>query len=377
MDERLRFIVAVTDGVGMGEACRRFGISRKSGYKWLERYKQLGPGGLEDLSRAPHRRPWALSEDMTDVVLDARIRHPTWGPRKLLAWLAGKHPRQQFPAPSTVGDLLRRRGLVKSRRRRRRIPPHTVARGGRFDAPNETWCADFKGWFRVGDGRRCDPLTVTDGHSRFLLCCKAVDKPTYEHVQTQFERLFWEYGLPSYIRTDNGPPFASTALGGLSRLSVWWLKLGITPDRIEPGKPQQNGRHERMHRTLGAETASPPAASLRAQQARFDRFRDRYNHDRPHEALGNKTPASHYRPAPRQYPSKQPAVQYPSTWQVRSVRSNGEIKWRSTKLFVSETLVGEAVGLEQITDSQWLVRFSTVPLAIIDERSKAPILIPI
>jgi transposase InsO family protein len=251
MDERVRFIAGLQSGLGMAEACRSYGVSRKTGYKWLERYKVGGPSGLEERSRAPHRMPWAIEDEMQELLIAARCQHPSWGPRKLLAWLERRHRGRHFPAPSSVGDLLRRRGLVKPRRRRRRVQPR-VARPGRYDAPNATWCADFKGWFRTGDGERCDPLTISDGYSRFVLGCHIVERPTLEHVQPQFERVFVEYGLPTAIRTDNGPPFASTGLGGLSRLAVWWLRLGITPDRIEPGRPEQNGRHERFHKTLKA-----------------------------------------------------------------------------------------------------------------------------
>jgi putative transposase len=240
---------------------------------------------------------------------------------------------------------------VKARRRRQRVPPH-VSRPGRYDKPNATWCADFKGWFRTRDGTRCDPLTISDGHSRFILACRIVERPTFEY----------------------GPPFASTGLGGLSRLAIWWLKLGITPDRIEPGKPEQNGRHERFHKTLKAETASPPAATPRSQQRRFDRFTLEYNEDRPHEALADDTPASHYSPSPRSYPRALPQIEYPAGQLVRSIRSNGNFKWHGRLIFVSETLVGERIGLEPIDNDQWLVRFATLRLAVLDHRPREPIL---
>lgn len=374
MDERIQFIAALLKGMRMGEACRGFGISRKSGYKWLERYKTLGPQGLEDRSRAPLHTPWAISEGMAELLIDARCRHPTWGPRTLIDWLAKHHPGKRFPAPSTVGELFRRRGMVKPRRRRRRCPPHT-ARPALYDRPNATWCADFKGWFRVRDGRRCDPLTISDGHSRFLLCCQTVERPSLTNVRAQFERVFREYGLPDAIRTDNGPPFASTGLGGLSRLAVWWLKLGITPDRIEPAKPQQNGRHERMHRTLKAETAKPPAASLRAQQRRFDRFRQEYNEERPHQALGGDPPSSRFSPSRRTYPTREPTVEYPSHFAVRSVRTDGTIKWNSTHVYVSQALVGEPVGLWNFEQDRWMLHFSTLRLGVMDNRLREPRLI--
>jgi len=373
MDERIRFVAGLQSGLGMGEACRSYGISRKTGYKWLERYKAEGPGGLEERSRAPHRMPWAIDDEMAQMLVDARCRHPTWGPRKLLAWLERLHKGRCFPAASSVGDLLRRRGLVKPRRRRRRVPTN-ASRPGRYDAPNATWCADFKGWFRTGDGRRCDPLTISDGHSRFILGCRIVEQPTLDYVQPQFERVFDEYGLPDAIRTDNGPPFASTALGGLSRLAVWWLKLGIRPDRIEPGKPEQNGRHERFHKTLKAETATPPAATAKSQQRRFDHFIREYNEDRPHEALANNTPASRYSSSPRPLPRTLPSVEYPSTYLVRLIHTAGTLKWRGSQLYVSETLIGEHVGLEPIDNDQWMLHFASVPLAVLDNRPRIAVL---
>jgi putative transposase len=376
MDERVRFIAGLQSGLGMGEACRSYGISRKTGYKWLERYKADGPGGLQERSRAPHRMPWAIDDEMAEILVDSRCQHPTWGPRKLLAWLERLHKSRRFPAASSVGELLRRRGLVKPRRRRRRVPAN-ASRPGRYDAPNATWCADFKGWFRTGDGERCDPLTISDGHSRFVLGCRIVERPTHDHVRPQFERVFKEHGLPDAIRTDNGPPFASTGLGGLSRLAVWWLKLGIRPDRIEPGRPEQNGRHERFHKTLKAETASPPAATVGSQQRRFDRFVREYNEDRPHEALANDTPASKYSSSPRSYPRRPPSVEYPSTYLVRSIHTAGTLKWRGSQLYVSEALIGERVGLEPIDSGQWLLRFASAPLGVLDERPRIAVLRPI
>jgi transposase InsO family protein len=373
MDERVRFIAGLQSGLGMGEACRSYGISRKTGYKWLERYKLEGPGGLTERSRAPRRMPWAIDDEMAEMLIESRCRHPTWGPRKLLAWLERLHKGRCFPAASSVGELLRRRGMVKPRRRRRRVPV-TVSRPGLYDAPNATWCADFKGWFRTGDGKRCDPLTISDGHSRFILGCRIVERPTLDQVQPQFERVFTEYGLPDAIRTDNGPPFASTALGGLSRLAVWWLKLGIRPDRIEPGKPEQNGRHERFHKTLKAETASPPAGTARSQQRRFDRFIHEYNEDRPHESLSNDTPASRYSSSSRPYPRTPPTVDYPSTYLVRSIHTTGALKWRGSQLYISEALIGERVGLEPIDNDQWLLHFASAPLAVLDNRTRLPVL---
>ena len=324
MDERVKFVAAMLEAEeSFLELCERFGISRKQGYKWKERYELGGVEALADRSRAPHSHPHAVSSDVAELVVAARRKHPTWGPRKLLVLLGRHHPRVQLPAASTVGDILRKRGLVGKRRRIRRSDPY-ASRLGPYDASNRVWCADFKGHFGVGE-RRCHPLTISDGFSRYLLCCKALPRPLSQPVQRTFERTFREYGLPDAIRTDNGAPFSTLAPGGLSRLAIWWIRLGIRPERIMPGRPDQNGRHERMHRTLKAETARPPQRSLRAQQNRFDRFRDEFNDVRPHEALGQATPASLYRPADRAFPSVLPELEYPAHFHVLRTYPNGVI----------------------------------------------------
>jgi transposase InsO family protein len=370
MDQRLRFVAAISSGgLSMSEACRLFGVSRKSGYKWLERYKTYGPGGLHDRSRAPKTVPWALDEGMVKRLVDLRQRHSSWGARKVLDYLERRYPRLQLPAASTVADLFSRRGLITKHPRRSR---HQKAGTplAHVHGPNDGWCADFKGHFRVGNGQRCDPLTVTDSFSRFLLCCQGLNPPTTEGVRPLFEATFREYGLPSAMRTDNGPPFATQAPGGLSQLSVWWVKLGIRLERIEPGKPQQNGRHERMHRTLKAETVKPPAANLLQQQRRFDDFQHEYNQERPHEALDGRPPADLYVPSARAFPEKLPTVEYPGHFEVRMVRHNGTIKWGGTHLYVSDALVGEPVGLEEVDNDKWLMRFSYIPLAVVDNSAE-------
>lgn len=236
---------------------------------------------------------------------------------------------------------------------------------------NEVWCADFKGWFRTQDGRPCYPLTITDGHSRFILRCQGLfPKTDFEAVKPLFEATFREYGLPAAMRTDNGPPFATTGLYGLSRLSVWWIRLGIRPDRIRPGKPQENGRHERMHRTLKAETANPPRQNRRAQQKAFDRFRDEFNNERPHEALGQQTPASHYQASPAAFPNRLPERQtYPDQWHTRKVRGGGDMKWGGHDVYITQALTGHHIGLEPIEDGIWKIYFADVPLAIFDEKT--------
>jgi transposase InsO family protein len=369
MDQRVRFVAAVSDGgLGMTEACQLFGISRKSGYKWLERYRKRGPAGLQDTSRAPKSVPWALGAEMAKILLAVREAHPTWGPRKILDHLTLKRPELDLPAASTVGDLLKRRGLVKERARRMK-PEHPKKPLIHVRQPNQLWCADFKGHFALGNGRRCNPLTITDAHSRYLLCCRAVgDTTTTEDVQPLFERVFREYGLPRAMRTDNGPPFASTGLARLSRLSVCWVKLGIHLERIDPGRPDQNGRHERMHKTLKEEATIPPSHSNIGQQRRFDSFQEEFNHERPHEALRGRTPAMVYEPSTRKYPEKLAEIEYPKHYSVRMVRTDGTFKWKGTHIYCSEALIGEPLGLEEIADGRWLVCFSTITLAILDDR---------
>jgi putative transposase len=370
MDEKTKFIAAcLGEEESMAEICRRFDISRKTGYLWRTRYRENGAEALSERSRAPRHHPNAICDELAKVLLQARTAHPTWGPRKLLAWLHQRHPRPDWPAPSTVGDLLRRHGLVVPRRRVRRATP-SAGPLLHADGPNSLWCADFKGWFRTGDGQRCTPLTISDAHSRFLLRCQGLGGATgHEHVRPLFEATFREYGLPQAIRTDNGPPFATLGLGGLSALSVWWIRLGIRPERIAPGHPEQNSRHERMHRTLKAETASPPAGSLRAQQRAFDGFRREFNEERPHEALDQRPPSSCYEPSPRELPTRLPEVEYPDEWVTRAVRGAGQMKWGGRDVRVTAALVGERVGLERVADGLWRVHFSHLLLGVFDERA--------
>lgn len=366
MEERLRFIVAVlADEESMTERCEQFGISRKTGYKWLTRYLELGPAGLQDRSHAPRLVPWAITQAQAEAIVGLRREHPSWGPKKLRAKLVERAPQVIWPAQSTIGDLLRREGLSTPRKRCRRASP---SRDGLSTplAANDLWAIDFKGWFRTQDRARCDPLTVSDLFSRYLLCSQVVSPPTTQACRGELERVFREYGLPRRIRSDNGPPFASVGIGGLSSLSAWWVKLGILPERIEPGQPQQNGRHERMHATLKAETAKPPAANLAAQQRRFDRFRIEFNCERPHEALGQTPPARHYTASPRPYPARLEDPVYPKDYEPRRVRSNGEIKWQGELIFIGEALIGEVIGLLENDDGDAEVYFGPLPLGRID-----------
>ncbi len=292
-------------GYSMTELCKAFGVSRRTGYKFIRRYEEEGIEGLYDKSSAPRIHPNSTEPQIVRLLLNAKISHPHWGPRKLVRWLSEKHYGIRFPAVSTAGDILKRHGMVKSKKRRRR---HR-AQGTPFsDAtkPNDVWCADFKGWFKVRDGKKCEPLTITDARSRYLITCQGLRNTKTETVKKRFAMAFKEYGLPKALRTDNGPPFSSRGLAGLSRLSVWWLKLGIIPERIEPGHPEQNGRHERMHLTLKKETAIPPRENLRKQQASFDLFKEEYNTERPHEALNDQSPCSVFKPSNRPYVTTRP-----------------------------------------------------------------------
>lgn len=367
MDERTRFIVECLRGEEtMTELCRRYEISRKTGYKWWERFRDGGQPALVDRSRAPQGHPNATADPVVAMLIDARKSHPTWGPRKLLAWLHGKYPRLAWPSASTVGEVLKRHGMTRPQRARRCTTPYAAPFVG-CDAPNAVWCADFKGGFALGNGRRCNPLTISDAYSRYLLRCEGLTLMDEHRVRPVFESAFCEFGLPIAIRTDNGPPFATVAAGGLSRLAIWWIKLGIRPERIRPAKPQENGRHERMHRTLKAETTKPPEPTLADQQRAFDRFRRVYNHERPHEALGQNPPWTVYEASPRRYPVTLQEPEYPKDFVVRSVSPKGMIKWKSRELYLAETLAGEQIGIQQIEDNRWRVQFADVPLGDLED----------
>lgn len=366
MKERQRLIEAHISGrYTVTELAEGFGVSRKTAHKWLRRYAQEGPAGLADRSRAAHAHPNATSQAVVAAVVREKQLHPTWGPLKLQPSAADPpEVKAGWPAPSTRGAILTRAGLTQRRRRRRRVPASSEPFSA-CDRPNAVWCADFKGWFRTQDGQRCDPLTISDAYSRMLLCCRGLARPDYAHVRPAFEAVFRELGLPDAIRTDNGPPFASVAAGGLSPLAVWWVKLGIQPERIAPGHPEQNGRHERMHLTLKQECCRPPAATPQAQQLRFDAFSQSFNCERPHQALGLQPPAAFYRPSLRPYPSRLEDPCYPADAHIRRVRSNGEIRWKGNLVFLSETLIGEAVAIVE-TRVGYDVHFGSILLGNLD-----------
>jgi transposase InsO family protein len=351
----------------MTELCESFGISRKSGYKWLGRYEAEGPAGLMDRSHAPVRHGRATDASLIDAIILMKTARPNWGPRKIVGRLKLDHPGLDWPADSTAGEILKRAGLVEPRHRRQRIVP-TLGGLTTPVRPNHVWAADHKGWISLGDGRRCEPLTVTDGFSRYLVTLSAGSNTSEEEARPWFDAAFAQFGLPEAIRTDNGPPFAAKSITGLTTLSVWWAKLGIRHERITPGKPQQNGRHERFHRTL-LEAMTPPCADQAAQAERFEAFRQDYNHQRPHEALDQLPPAAFYRPSPRKLPDRSPEPEYPAQAAVRQVRSNGCIKWRGELVFVSSALCAEPVAVEETDKGQWLVRYFALPIGLIDRKT--------
>jgi putative transposase len=366
VEERRRLVQAhLTGRYTVTDLARAYEVSRQTAHKVISRYAEFGPAGLEDLPHMAHTHPNRTPEAVVQAVIRQKQAHPTWGPAKLFP-APGDPPevRDAWPAISTRGLILARAGLTRKRRRRKRALPS----GQPFsacDEANDVWCADFKGWFRTRDGQRCDPLTVSDAYSRMLLCCQIMPRPDHTHVRSAFESVFRTYGLPLAIRTDNGSPFASVGAGGLTRLSAWWVKLGISLERIAPGHPEQNGRHERMHLTLKQDCCQPPAESAAAQQQAFDAFRRVYNSQRPHQALGMQTPASHYQPSPRPYPACLEDPCYPAEASVRRVRSNGEVRWKGNLVFLSEALIREAVAVTE-TLTGYAVHFGPVLLGSLD-----------
>jgi putative transposase len=372
MDERMALVLEAKSGEeSFASICRRHGISRRVGYKWLERYEALGPAGLHDRSRAPLSHPQAMAPETAQGCLEVRRSHPSWGPVKVRAYLKRKRPGKRWPSASTIGALFEREGLtVKRRRSRRAALAAPVSPFGELTAANEVWCIDFKGWFLTGDGARCEPLTLSDAYSRYLLRCQALARNDGTHAWSVLAAAFREFGLPRRIRSDNGPPFASCGAGGLTQLAVRLIKAGVTPERIKPGRPQQNGRLERLHQTLLKEAASPPAATLAAQARQLARFRRLYNEQRPHQALGGDVPADHFEPSPRRFDGVLREPAYPSDLDVRRVRSNGEIKWQGQLVYLNAALAGEPVGLAERPDGGAIVAYGPVTLGLIPYRAE-------
>jgi putative transposase len=366
--ERRQLIELVRSGVPVVEVAAMFGVSRKTAHKWLRRADELGEQGLVDQSRARHHIE-RFDGPAADALLRLRRKHPFWGPRKLLDALEMQQPELILPAASTAGELLKRAGLVTPRPKRppRAVPVYKVG-DTQPQAPNDRWTVDFKGEFRLLNGMLCFPLTLRDAVSRKLLDAYGLPDTRGTGVLVRYEWAFREYGLPWEIHSDTGKPFGSHGLARLSRLAVYVLKLGIRPVFSRPGKPQDNGGHERMHRDLKAETVRPPAADLKAQQRRFDAFRECFNEERPHEALNGRTPDSVWKPSPRLYPRKVSDPEYPAHWETRRANDQGHILWRGEHFVVSAALVKQLIGLEPIDDGVWRVHFAALAVGTLDER---------
>jgi putative transposase len=345
----------------------KYGVSRPTVYKWLKRYKHYGIEGLKEQSRAPERCPHRTSEEILEIVIKEKLRNRKRGPRKVRAQLKRKHPELELPAVSTIGYWLKKEGLVEPRKKRLHVPPYTEP-FSECKAPNDVWSIDYKGQFYMKNWHVCYPLTISDNFSRFLLGCKALKGPRYDPTRRYMGSIFREYGLPDAIRSDNGTPFAGRCIGGLSRLMIWWILLGIIPERIKKGHPQENGRHERMHRTLKSDALNPVAGNLKEQQKVFDIYRYEYNNDRPHESLNDETPSDYYRKSNRPYVEQPHPPEYDHNYLVRQVHHSGEIKLMGRRFYLTELLTGHPVGLREIEDGIWQLKFSFYVLGAIDVR---------
>jgi transposase InsO family protein len=378
MKERTKFVLewerrwdeAEGGPVNMAQLCRLFGVSRQTGYTWIARYREANRDvrAVEERSRRPKTSPTAISAELEDLIVEARKCWPKWGPRKLRARLVEANPGVAVPSASVMSKVLKRRGLTVPRRRPRRSPAiGVVAPFSGCNGPNAVWCIDFKGWFETLDGIKCYPLTLIDAFSRYLLRCEALLEPNGAQVRRILDSAFLEFGLPLAIRSDGGPPFASTGPARLTELSVWLLQLGIRVEIIEPGKPQQNGRLERLHRTLKAETATPPEENTRTQQRIFDVWRREYNHERPHDALALKRPATVYMTSSRRYPRPLVKATFEPFSKVARVDKNGCINWHQRSVFISSALKYEYVEFDAVADGRWNIRWATIPLGRFDE----------
>lgn len=369
-DRRKEFVEACIQGdLAMAELCRLFEISRNNGYKWLDRYKNGGDEALKDRSRAPLKQALEVGPEIINEILDVRIRYRTWGPKKVLGWLKTNRPNQDWPSTTTIGNIFDRNGLTVPRKYRRRVPGKTSPLS-HCQQSNDVWCTDFKGWFLTGDAKKCDPFTLTDGASRYLLRCCKLSSNNVNHVWGVLDSAFREYGLPSFMRHDNGPPFGSCGVARLTSLSVKLIKAGVTPEWIDPGKPEQNGRHERMHLTLKNETAAPPATTLELQEMKFAEFVNYFNFIRPHEAIEQKTPGSIYQVSSRKWNGVLKSPEYDSEYDVRKIRYCGSIKWHGDEIYIGSVLAGEPVGLKETEEGMLRVSYGPIILGIIDQNNE-------
>lgn len=368
MDSKIHFVSLASENLmTMSEVCNLFNISRKTGYKWLSRYLEEGPEGLQNRSKAPKSIPHKTSKEIEEFIISWRKKHPSWGARKITQQAGQIAPHLELPSETTVNNIIKKEGLTRKKRKRRK-PSHPGRPSATAQSPNEIWTTDFKGEFKTKDGFYCYPLTLLDEYSRFLLDCQGLYSTSYSGAFKVFKRAFKEYGLPNAIKSDNGSPFATIGIARLSKLSVWWIRLGIDPILIQPSSPYQNGVHERMHKTLKAESTIPPAGNLKAQQQKFNSWRQEYNSCRPHESLQGKYPSQVYRPSLKKFPSRIPSVDYPNHFEVRLVGQNRCFKWKQEHVFVSASLAKQYIGLEQVMDGLWAIYFSWKRLGFLDER---------
>jgi len=377
MNERMQFVMRLESGERMSALCREFNISRKTGYKFLNRWQEYGREGLFDRSKRPYRSPNRTPRDLEALVIESRFRHPTWGPKKLHWELEREHPGLPLPGVSTMAVILRREGLVHGRKRPRRRASPTLGPLREATSPNAVWCIDFKGQFKTGK-RYCYPLTVSDQHTRYLLGCEALEGTQGQPVMDALASVFRLYGVPEAMRSDNGSPFASTGRHGLSKVGVWLMRQNIHLERIEPGHPEQNGRHERMHRTLKQETARPAKCNILAQQERFDAFRDEYNNNRPHEGLGMKTPADVYQPSLRAYVERPKPLEYPLHDFSVVVNNEGKARIKPAKksVYIGTAFAGQRIGLRGLDKDCWLAHFMTTELGLVDGKLHTLIAVP-
>lgn len=366
MDQKIQLIVDWQSGYfSTTDLSRKYGISRKTAYKWIDRYEEMGIDGLKEQSRRPKHSPNQTTDDLIDMIVEEKLKNRNRGPKKVYNQLKNQYPDIDWPAPSTIGEWLKKQGLVKERKRRLRVPPYTEPFQS-CQKPNAVWSADFKGQFTTLDDKVCYPLTISDNYSRYLLKCHGLPGPRYELTKKVFTAAFRQYGLPDAVRVDNGTPFASRGIGGLSRLSIWWIQLGIVPERIDKGCPQQNGRHERMHRTLKAEAIDSKVTHMKEQQKRFDWFCFDYNHNRPHESLNQEPPAKHYQKSNRIYIEKPSRPEYDYGFIVRRVCSGGDIKLYGRRYYLTELLFGHDVGLKETADGLLTIYYSFQPIGTIN-----------